>query len=616
MINKTLHKLPLLLTLVCLTWLTTSYSNTALAQQKFSELVGNVKRGAVADAKVVSVPYITWGGDVATFLANGDLKTKPGSIYNKSGLDIQLTGGDDFVQQVRDYVSGKSPFLRGTMHMLGMASEVAGADPAIKPVVLLQLSWSAGDQIVAREGVKTLNQLKGKTIAVQQGGPHVGLLYDSLAAANLNKDDIKIVWTKDITGADGPADAFRKDATIDACCVITPDMIGLCGGPDDVGSGAEGSVQGAKVINSTAQMSRSIADVIAVRSDWYKSHKEWCDKYVSGYLAGTDKLVSMRKDFEESKRLSEEYRKILLLSQRIFGAEFLPTIEIDAHGLLLDCSFVGLPGQIAFFEDSANLSGFDAKSKEALDMATSWGYADKRIGFAAAKLDYEAIAKLAGIKYKKPKQQEHFNTGEATDLFLGENLDANTIVSFSISFQPNQTSFPVDRYGADFLRALKAASTFGNARVVIRGHADPTKTLIDLVRAGIAKGLIQQNGTSGNYRYYFQGKALELADVKAVSELIKQGAFSGGDPDPSITMQAALNLSKARADEAMQALESFAKDSNIRIDLSQIAPVGAGISEPVIAKPKNMQEAEQNMRVEFRIVKVNAEALAPSDFNF
>jgi hypothetical protein len=36
----------------------------------------------------------------------------------------------------------------------------------------------------------------------------------------------------------------------------------------------------------------------------------------------------------------------------------------------------------------------------------------------------------------------------------------------------------------------------------------------------------------------------------------------------------------------------------------------------VIAKPKSPTEAKENMRVEFRIVRVEAEAITPSDFNF
>lgn len=202
---------------------------TTHAQEEFSKLVGGTAVQPVVAGKNVSVPYITWGGDVATFLANGGLQTEAGSAYQAAGLQVNLTAGDDFVGQVKNYLSGKSPFLRGTMHMLGQASEVIASDPRTKPVIILQLSWSAGDHIVSRESIRKLNDLKGKKIACQQGGPHVGLLYDSLAAAQLTNKDVTIVWTKDLTGPGGAAELFRKDSTIDACCVITPDMLGLTG---------------------------------------------------------------------------------------------------------------------------------------------------------------------------------------------------------------------------------------------------------------------------------------------------------------------------------------------------------------------------------------------------
>ncbi len=589
------------------------------AQQKFKDLVGNVPVQPVAKSGTINVPYLTWGGDVATFLANGDMKTKPGSIFQKQGLDLQLQAGDDFIGQVRNYLSGKTPFLRGTIHMLGMASEVVGADPRTKPVVICQLSWSAGDHVVGRKNIRTLNDLKGKKIACQQGGPHVGLLYDSLAAAKLAKEDVTIVWVTDLTGDKGPAEVFRKDASIDACCVITPDMIGLTSGIDKVGSGAEGTVEGAHVVNSTQQMSRSIADVYAVRHDWYEANKGTVEKFVAGYLKGTEELVAMRKEFEESKtkKMSEPYKQILTLSQKTFGAAVLPTLDIDAHGLLLDCSFVGLPGQIAFFKDKMNLAGFEGKMTETLDMATSWGYAGARMGFEPVDIDYKSIAKVAGIQYVEPTKKERFGGGaEATDSFLGENLDANTIVSFTISFEPNDKEFSADRYGAEFARAIKAASTFGNAKVVIRGHADPTKTLQEIVKAGLEKSLIQQNGAPGNYRYFYKGKPLDLANTKEIVELIKGGAFSGGKVDPATTMQAALNLSKLRADAVRTAVQKYAEQINANVDMSQITPVGVGIAEPVVAKPRNMDEAKENMRVEFRIVKVDAESITPSDFNF
>ncbi|MFN9626321.1 MAG: ABC transporter substrate-binding protein [Planctomycetota bacterium] len=594
----------------------------SFAQELFSQLVGPIQVGPVesgpkASNKTVQVPYIFWGGDIATFLANGDLKTQQGSTYQQMGLDMQLVAGDDFVGQVRNYVSGKSPMLRGTMHMIGLAGEVLGADPRTKPVIVLQLSWSAGDHIVAKKGVKNLNELKGKKIACQQGGPHVGLLYDSLAAAGLGREDVEIVWTKDITGPDGPAVAFKNDASIDACCVVTPDMIGLTSGLDATGTGAEGTVEGAHVVNSTVQMSRSIADVYAVRRDWYDANKEWVSKFVAGHLKATEQLVGMRKAFGETGKMSKEYEQILNLSQKIFGKEVLPTLEGDVHGLLLDCGFVGLPGQIAFFKQKSNASGFDEVMSRSINLATQWKYAKARAGFEPNDFDYKKLAQLGGIEYVEPTSVERFNpSAESTEMFLGENLDANTIVSFSINFEPNEQSFSSDRYGAEFLRALKQASQFGNAAVVIRGHADPSKTLMDLIKAGIAKGIIQQNGTQGNYRYFMNGKPLDLSRTKEVVDLIKNGSFGGGNTDPAVTMQAALSLSQARAEAVKKSLEKFAKDSGITVDLSQIVPVGAGIMEPVIPKPRNIDEAKENMRVEFRIVKVNPEALTPTDFNF
>ncbi len=590
------------------------------AQEPFAKLLGPVEVGTVVDSSVVEIPYITWGGDVATFLANGGLETSSGSAYDRMGMKIKLTPGDDFLSQVRNYVSGKTPFLRGTMRMLGQASEVLGKDPRTKPVVILQLSWSAGDHLVARENLKTLNDLRNESrkirIACQQGGPHVGLLYDSLDAAKINRNEVEIVWVPDLTGPNGPAEAFRKDEKIDACCVITPDMIGLTGGYDSTGSGAEGTVKGAHVLNSTRDMSRSIADVYAVRSDWLSGHRDFAENFVAGYLQATEKVVAMRKDFEQTQRLNDEYRGLLTMAQQIFGEEVLPTLEVDAHGLLLDCAFVGLPGQMAFFQDRGNLSGFEPKMAAALDLAVGWGYAGFRSGFDPPGWDYRKVAQKAEIEYQDLKQQGGVEVGEGGVFPGSEVLDDRTIVSFTIKFQPNQPDFSADRYGAEFNRAIQAASTFGNAVIVIRGHADPTKALIDMIKAGIEKGTIKRSGQSGNYQYFLNGKRLDLTQTSTVLKLIETGAFETPSQRPRETVQAALNLSLARAEAVKQSLIDFAKVQQVNLDASQLQPTGAGISEPLIPKPENFEEALQNMRVEFRIVRVPAEALQESDFEF
>ena len=599
--------------------LVSALGNVAGGQEKFSRLVGEVSVQDVRETTPIKVPFITWGGDVATFHANGGLQTAAGSTYQQMGLKLQLTPGDDFVKQVKQYLQGETPFLRGTMHMLGQASEVLGKDPRTKPVVVLQLSWSAGDHIVSREKIKTLNDLRNKEkmirVACQQGGPHVGLLYDSLAAAQIRRDEIEIVWVPDLTGPNGAAEKFRSDPTIDACCVITPDMAGLTGGMDSSGSGAEGTVQGAHVLNSTQQMSRSIADVYAVRADWFKSHRDVVEQIVAGYLKSSEKVVELRKEFEATGKLNDEYRKLLTMAQSIFGAAVLPTLEADAHGLLLDCTFVGLPGQVAFFNDPGNLSGFDPVMKKTLDMATEWGYAGSRFGFEPSPFDYKKIAELAGLKYVAPAAKSG-RIAETLDFSPEAEMDDRTIVSFTINFEPNQSAFSADRYGAEFNRAIQSASTFGNAVVLIRGHADPTKTLQELVKSGEKKQILKRSGQPGNFRYILDGRPLDMAETPKLVELVKAGKFESADIKPRETMQAALNLSFQRAEAVKTSLVEFATQQKVNLDQSQIQPVGVGILEPLIPKPKSLDEARENMRVEFRIVRIPAEAIKESDFDY
>ncbi len=590
------------------------------AAESFSKLVGAVQVGDVQQTKPLRVPFITWGGDMVTFYCNGGLATQPNTIFAKQGLDLKLTPGDDFVQQVRDYLAGKTPFLRGTFRMVGMASEVIAQDARTKGVVIMQLTWSAGDHMVCREHVKTVTDLKGKKIVLQQGGPHVGLLDDILETGQIKWDDVTIVWAKDLTGTpNSPAEMFRKDKSIDACLVITPDMIGLTGGLQNTGSGAEGTVQGARVLVSTAELSRSVADVYVCRKDFYDANKELVTKFVAGYFKGCEEVIALRKQYETKG--SQKYMDLLKMSQDIYGKEVMPTLEEDAHGLLADCTFVGYPGNVAFFEDENNLTGFAAFQENALDLAVSRGYAEVRAGLFPSGLNYESPLFTEYLGVTKVERGERFRAEavleEIEQLSGSGGLDERTIVSFTINFEPNQNTFSAEQYGVEYQRVIEMASRYGNAVIAIRGHADPTKTLLELVQAGMAKGILKRSGSSGNYSYSLEGRPLDLEQTTRIAALIESGKFDGsGSHNPRATMQAALNLSRRRAEAVRDSIIAYAGAKGFEIDKSQIQPVGVGIREPFIAKPGNMEEAKRNMRVEFRLMRVKAEAVTPSDFDF
>ena len=616
--NKRLFAiLPLLVGLFCVT-ITLAHS-----QQNFSSLIGTNSVSPVNSTSTLIVPYIVWGGEAALFYANGGLQTKPGSIMAQQGLTLKLVPGDDFVGQVKNYLDGRTPFLRGTFRMLGQASEVIGRDPKTKAVVFGQMTWSAGDHFVARSSIKRISDLRGKKIAIQTGGPHVGMLYDMLRTARLSKADIDLIWLDDLTGAEGPAEAFRKDPKIAGCFVITPDMIGLTGGYDNTGTGAEGTVNDAHVVVSTATLSRSIADVYACRKDFYDSNKSTIEKFFAGYLKGVEAVMQLKKSYENSG--SQEYMKLLQMIQDIYGPDIIPTLEEDAHGLIADCTYVGQPGNVSFFNDQTNvITGFSGFNKSAIDMAISWGFAGKRYNLLPSDLNFSSsiFTSLLSNTVRMPVQQKRFKKETIraeVEAFNEEDvLDEKTLVSFTIQFKPNQEKFSQTEYKEEFDRVVELAAKYGNAAVAIKGHTDPSKTLMTLVKTGIKRNIIKRTGQRGNYKYFMDGKSIRLEDTEKLIKLIQQKKFESGTEieSPYQVMRAGLELSEQRAEAVKNAIVNYARKRNVRLESDQIVPIGMGIKEPVIAKPTNPEQASENRRVEFALVKVSAETVAEADFDF
>ena len=141
----------------------------------------------------LKVPTITWPGDVAT------VDTDMEGLFKQEGLDVKLFCENDFAKQVKGFIQGDTPFLRGTMGMINSACEAcdkAGVDL----VVIYQLTWSdGGDVMVVRPGINQLTDLRGKNIALQLYGPHMDFLTTLLAKAGLKPTDVKMRWMKELS---------------------------------------------------------------------------------------------------------------------------------------------------------------------------------------------------------------------------------------------------------------------------------------------------------------------------------------------------------------------------------------------------------------------------------
>jgi NMT1/THI5 like len=561
----------------------------------------------LALGEVLEVPYILWGGDIATFHGNGGETTADGSIFHKQNLKLKLNRGDDFDKQVKDYKEGKSPFLRGTMSMIGQVSEDLGGDDRTRPVVFLQLTWSKGDHLVSR-GLATLNDLKGKKIALQKNGPHVGMLNDILHTAQYQWSDIKVEWTEDVTGDKGPAEKFRKDPSIDACFVITPDMEALTGAGDKL---EVKPLKDAKVLVSTAQMVRSIADVYACRKDFFDKNRDVVERFTAGYLKASEELQVLKKD--SKKEFTPGYKKALALAKERFGKD-VPD-DATADGLVSDALFVGLPGNYFFFKDKGNLSGFDVKQKAAVDVAISLGDAKTRIDLLQADLDYAKVKKLGEL------------TGvvkaAAIARFDEKAKERNTLYSFTVKFEGGRSDFPESEYGPHFQRALEQASLFGNAMVSIRGHANAQALVWAFRDTVLQKGIVRQQGD----RFLLKdGKEFPMNNMKEIVALIEKENLGGlqfvEDGSGQLTTfndywkNQLQGLSEQRAASVRRAILAYATKHSFQLDQSQMKSVGVGGLEPVITFPKrnDYKEGGENRRVEFRIVQIDLDSIIEAEF--
>ena len=326
----------LLIVVIVTVMLAFAVSANANSIEPLSQALSNVSVGPVQQSGTYIMPLITWGGDAATIFANGNsVKTTSNSILGKKGLSYRLQLTDDFKKQVQAYLEGETPFLRGTLAMINMASEVASKDPRTKPVVIYQMTWSTGgDAMVAVEGIKKIRHLKGKTIALQRYGPHVDYLGKLLADAGLKMSDVKILWCDNLFGKNSPVDAF-KNGQAHAAMVIVPDALTLTSN-GTVGTGSEGSVKGARTILTTKTLDTVISDVIAVRSDFFQSNKAELQELVHGLLLAQDQLRTVinnkEKDSATYTRTLRAVAKILLESEAATS---------DAEALFGDCTFVG-----------------------------------------------------------------------------------------------------------------------------------------------------------------------------------------------------------------------------------------------------------------------------------
>jgi len=543
---------------------------TLNAQVKYVQLkpmsqVVSTSLKPVRSSDAISLPTITWGGDIATVYAEIN------DIFKKNDLTITLRNEDNFKDQVQRCLNGETPYLRGTKGMIKMASDAFKA-AGTELVEIYQISFSNGDDAVVFRPGKNINN--AKNVALQLYGPHMDYAANLFTSAKRRLEDINFKYLEELTLNDNgtnnnPVEAFVTDPTLDAVFCIIPDALNLTSG-GTTGTGSEGSVKGATIGLTTKSANRIIADVYAVRKDYFDSHKDEVRKLTLSLMQAEEGLRDLLKN--KATKMGE-YNKVISRSSELFYGT--PTATKDVEPMLEGgCEFVGHAGNVLFFVGQGT-----TRNQKTLDSEIQKAFITMRVltsptTVLAADWDYNSF--VSGLKFAKtgagivtPRFDEKKVTQVIENKIKAESTtweSEGTLFVLEIYFQPNQESFAVANYAGDFKEALKLAQTYGGAIVVVEGHSD---------RAGVLKA--KQSGASSP----------EIAQIEQVAK----------------------NLSRDRAENVKKSFLAYCKQSGINFDNSQITVVGRGIESPKFLQPRTQEEWKQNFRVVFRVKQLESESL-------
>src|SRR5881409_3249927 len=238
------------------------------------------------DKLIVQFPINIWPGWAPIIVANNGLEPNEASVfYKKYGFYLKLAIVDDPVKARDLFASGHSHVLWGTLDMMSLFAPELVKDSRTVPVVCQQIDWSnGGDGIVARGDIRPINDFRMKAgkrrkVVLAQNSPSHYFIMSLLIDAGIDPAEVDFKWAGDAPAA---AKIFVQDKSFDAFVGWSPDIYTV----SEAGTGA-------RLVVTTGSANHLIADVWAVRNDFFRDHPEIVSGLVQGIFEGVD---SVRKD--------------------------------------------------------------------------------------------------------------------------------------------------------------------------------------------------------------------------------------------------------------------------------------------------------------------------------
>lgn len=427
---------------------------------------------ATKDGKpIVEFPINVWPGWAPIIMANAGLDPSDESVFAKKyGFYVRLSIVDDPVKARDLFASGQSHILWGTLDMIALFAPELVKDSRTVPVVCQQIDFSAGgDGVVSRGEIRSINDLrssggKRKKVVLAQNSPSHYLIMSLLIDAGIDPGEVDFKWSSDAPSA---AKIFVEDPSFDAFVGWSPDIYVVTD-----------KIKGTRLVVTTGTANHLIADVWAVRNDFYHDHPEIVSGLVQGIFEGMDMV---RKDPKvAAQALAKAFNIPVADCGKMIGSDG-GVADGDAH-------LTNYRENSKFFLDPFNPANFEVVWNSASTIYKSLGTINNTV--PASKVKASRVLSALADQYKDVRDlsQPTFRPDALTKLSPEAGSGQVLTKAVMISFEPNKSVLNAE-YDATIPGTLeeigKLAGKFGNAYIIIEGNTDASRKGIvppDLVR--------------------------------------------------------------------------------------------------------------------------------------
>ncbi len=238
---------------------------------------GSSGSGGDGEKRAYRVALSEWPGHMPMVIANGGLKTQPGSAVAAEGLELEILFIEDPVNKNEALQTGKADFVWQVVDE--MPINLVGYKRAnVDARAFLQIDWSrGGDACVASAEVKKVEDILGRKAAMLKFSPDHTVFEFMLNNSRLTPQQIEQVrrdTSFDMSDFTYGRVMFVQNK-VDVACLWEP----------DVSLALQGRA-GAHRLFSTADATELVADVLLARQSLLEKQPQVAEKLARAYFGG------------------------------------------------------------------------------------------------------------------------------------------------------------------------------------------------------------------------------------------------------------------------------------------------------------------------------------------